>query len=66
MTKKVPCETCGRESTVEVRPDGFDDAPVSFTISRTCSGFCPKAHASLTPEENHKLTGLPVTGWPLQ
>lgn len=63
-TKHLPCEICGKDSLVEVTGDGFDDAPPSFTITRTCSGGCQKRYASLTPAEMTELTGLPKAGWP--
>ena len=36
--KTVKCEMCGSDAELEVVADGFDDAPTSFTITRTCSG----------------------------
>ena len=32
--KKVKCEKCGMDAELEVVPDGFDDAPATFTITR--------------------------------
>jgi hypothetical protein len=64
-SKHLPCEICGKDSLVEVVPDGFEEPPPSFTITRTCSGGCKKGYASLTAEEMTKLTGLPRSGWPL-
>ena len=63
-SKHLPCEICGKDSLVEVVPDGFEDTPPSFALTRTCRGSCKKAYASLSPEQTTKLTGLPVSGWP--
>ena len=40
--KTVKCELCGSDAELLVVSDGFDDAPTSFTITRTCSGPCEK------------------------
>ena len=62
--KKIKCEKCGSDAELEVVPDGFDDAPAAFGITRTCSGPCQKAYGHMTAQEMHKKTGLPLTGWP--
>jgi hypothetical protein len=61
--KTIKCETCGRDATLEVVADGFDDAPPSFVITRTCSGHCKKEYAPMSAQKMHELTGLPLTGW---
>ncbi|MEQ1864537.1 MAG: hypothetical protein ABL996_07770 [Micropepsaceae bacterium] len=61
--KNIKCERCGSNALLEVVPDGFDDAPASFTITRTCSGHCPKAYGPVTAQEMHDKTGLPLNGW---
>lgn len=61
--KTDKCEICGSYAEVKVVADGFDDAPVSFTITRTCSGPCDKTYRPMTAQEMHETTGLPLTGW---
>ncbi len=61
--KKVKCEKCGSDAELEVVPDSFDDAPATFTITRTCSGQCPKTYQRMTAQEMHEKTGIPLTGW---
>ena len=61
--KRIACEGCGSEALLEVVPDGFDDAPARFTITRTCSGGCKKTYAPVTAQKMRELTGLPVSGW---
>lgn len=59
-----PCERCGQPADAQVVADGFDDAPESFTITRTCSAGCTKVYvAGVTPEEMRASTGLPLAGW---
>jgi hypothetical protein len=57
------CERCGAKAEVEVVPDDWQDAPASFTITRTCFGACPKTYASVTPQQMHEITRRPLTGW---
>ncbi len=60
----IKCAKCGEPAVLEVVPDGFDDAPESFTIRRTCSGPCEKTYGpQLTAKEMNQETGLPLTGW---
>jgi hypothetical protein len=59
----IKCERCGSKAELLVVADGFDDAPKSFTITRTCSGGCPKGYAPVTAQEMHERTGLPLSGW---
>ena len=59
----VKCELCGSDAELLVVSDGFDDAPTSFTITRTCSGPCEKRYLPMTAQEMHERTGLPLTGW---
>ena len=61
--KKIKCERCGEDAVLEVVPDGFEDAPESFMLVRTCSGACDKTHQSMTAQEMHDWTGLPLRGW---
>ena len=61
--RKVECETCWRNAVQEVVADDLDDAPANFTMTRTCSGQCPKTYLYMTAQEMHKQTGLPLTGW---
>lgn len=61
--KKIKCEMCGSDATLEVVPDGFEDAPETFVITRTCHGSCKKAYGPMTAQEMHEKTGLPLTGW---
>jgi hypothetical protein len=61
--KTIPCKTCGKDTLVEVVPDGFYDAPASFVITFTCSGSCEKAYAPMSAQKMHELTGLPLSGW---
>jgi len=62
--KTITCEICGREAELEVAPDGFANAPASFTITRTCSAHCKKTYMPVSAEKMRELTGLPLTGWP--
>ena len=62
--KSVKCDNCGGDAELVVVPDGFDDAPATFTVTRTCGGQCQKAYCQMSAQEMHKRTGLPVTGWP--
>ena len=56
--KQIVCEGCGAAAELEVIPDGFDDVlPGSYTLTRTCSGSCPKAYSPLTAEQASALTG---------
>ena len=59
----IKCERCGSDAVLEVVPDGWDDTPASFTITRTCRGSCPKGYSQVTPEKMHELTGRPLSGW---
>ncbi len=61
--KTVKCELCGSDAELLVVPDGFDDAPTSFAVTRTCSGPCKKRYWPMTAQEMHERTGLPLTGW---
>ena len=63
--KKVKCELCGSDAELQVVADGFDDAPKSFAITRTCSGPgpCKKRYCQMTADQMHERTGLPLTGW---
>ncbi len=62
--KTITCEICGSEAELEVVPDGFADAPASFTITRTCTGGCRKIYIPMSAQKMHEETGLPLTGWP--
>ena len=65
MAKKATrCERCSRPAELEIVPVGFDEAPESFTLVRTCSGPCEKTYELMTAQEMHRLTGLPLSGWP--
>ena len=61
--KTVKCETFGIDGELLVVPDGFDDAPRSFTITKTCSGPYEKRFMPMTAQEMHDRTGLPLEGW---
>ena len=61
--KTGKCEICGSDAEVHVRAEGFDDAPASFTITRTCSGPCEKTYLGMTAQQMHETTGLPLTDW---
>ena len=61
--KTDKCEICGSDADVHVVADGFDDAPASFIIKRTCSGPCEKTYRPMTAQQMHETTGLPMTGW---
>ena len=61
--KQIKCERCGHDAVLKVVPDGFDDAPEKFTITRTCSGPCEKTYTKMTAQEMNKNTDLPLTGW---
>ena len=66
MTPKkttVNCATCGLPAVLEVVPDNFDDAPESFTLTTTCSGACPNRYVTMSAQEMHKTTRLPLSGW---
>ena len=60
---ETTCDKCGAKAVIEVVPDGWDDAPERFTITRTCSGACPKSYRPVTSSEMHEITGLPLSGW---
>ena len=65
MAKKATtCERCGLPAELAIVQDGFDETPESFTLVRTCSGSCEKTYESMTAQEMHRLTGLPLSGWP--
>ena len=49
------------DAELEVVADGFDDAPTSFTITRTCSGPCEKTYCPMTAHQMHERTGLPLS-----
>src|ERR1043166_6634728 len=61
--RTIKCETCGRDATLEVVADGFDDEPPSFVITRTCSGHRQPKYAPLSAQEMHERTGVALTGW---
>jgi hypothetical protein len=61
--KSIKCEQCGKDGTVTVHADGFDDAPESFTIKKECKGPCEPGYAPLSAQEMHKLFALPLAGW---
>ncbi len=61
--RELPCERCGSKSEVKVVADGWDDAPESFTITRTCSGGCTKTYTQMTAAKMHAAFNLPLTGW---
>ena len=63
--KTDKCEICESDAEVHVVADGFDDAPTSFTIKRTCRGPrpCEKTYRQITAQQMHETTGLPMTGW---
>lgn len=62
--RTTTCERCGGDAVDEVVPDGWDDAPANFTITRTCkNGPCSKTYTKLTAQQMHDLTGLPLSGW---
>lgn len=61
--KTIKCDRCGKEGSLTVHADGFDDAPASFTITEECKGPCEKRHYPMSAEEMQKLTGLPLSGW---
>ncbi len=44
--KKVRRESCGGGAVLEIVPDGFDDAPLNFVITRTCSRGTRKTGAT--------------------
>ena len=65
MAKKATkCERCGLPAELEIVQDGFEDTPKLFTLVRTYSGFCEKAYEPITAQEMHRLTKLPLSGWP--
>jgi hypothetical protein len=61
--KSIKCEQCGKDGTVTVVADGFDDAPASFTIKKEYKGPCEPRYPPISAHEMHKLTGLPLAGW---
>ena len=61
--RQTKCEKCGADAEEEVVADGFDDAPATFVITRTCSGHCQKTYMPMTAHQMHEATGLPLTGW---
>ena len=61
--KTGKCEICGSDAEVHVRAEDFDDAPASFTITRTCSGPCEKTYLGMTAQQMRETTGFPLTGW---
>ncbi len=62
-TWKAKCEKCGSDVEMQAVPDGWNDAPTNFTITRTCSGGCLKTYLQMTAQQMHEHTGLPLTGW---
>ena len=63
--KTDKCEICGSDAEVHVVAVGFDDAPASFTITRTCRGQrpCEKTYRQMPAQQMHETTRLPLTGW---
>ena len=61
--KHVKCDRCGGSVEIEIVPDGFSDAPKAFTMTRTCDRSCPKEYLSMTADQMHEATGLPMSGW---
>ena len=61
--KTVSCEKCGQKAVLEVVPDGFNDAPKSFTITIACSGLCKKVYCPMMAQEMREEFGLPLSGW---
>jgi hypothetical protein len=57
MKRKIACEICGAGAEQEVVPDGFDEVPTGYTLTRTCSERCDKAYGHITPEQATELTG---------
>jgi hypothetical protein len=61
--KTVSCERCGGPADLLMVADGFDDAPASFVMTRTCHRGCEKLYVPMTAKEMHDSTKLPLQGW---
>jgi hypothetical protein len=57
------CDICNGPAEIHVVADGFDDAPSSFVITRTCERGCKKVYVPVSAQEMHQMTKLPLSGW---